>query len=535
MTNDARGEPTLDTLRTRTWDVAVVGAGLGGATLGYDLARRGHSVVFVERGQFQSTPPDPQSQQRIGNTALDDGYWPDELSVHDESNVETFRHPLGCGTGGSSALFGMVMERFRPDDFEPRRFFPDPGTSTVPDAWPISYADLERYYDEAERLYRVRGTPDPLFPDTQACLPPPPATNKERLILEALVESGLHPYRFHYACERVAECDGCVNRLCHRRCRNDAHRMCIVPAVEGFGADLLSSCRVQRLECSNRTVSAVVGLQRDREVRVKARVIVLAASTFGSPLILLRSTSERFPNGLANGSGMVGRNLMLHVSDSLLVRRRDGVLSRLRPMAGTMNHGIGINDFYQIDGIKHGNIHTHPVPVSHDSVKAYLRLNYPRRARQFPPAVTVAAWIGAIIYAGDTYFTTVVDDLPYAENRVLPDQSVDDHMAYTYTIHDELRKRAKNIVRQFTGAIASRCSVSVMNAPCHLNRGHPCGTLRFGRDPRTSVLDPTNRTHELDNLYAVDASFFPSSGGINPGLTIAANALRVAEIIAARL
>lgn len=533
MTNDARGEPSLDSLRNRTWDVAILGAGLGGGTLGYDLARRGHSVLFIERGPIQAVTINPEFQHEIGNPALR-GWWPAELSHYDGSTVQTFYHPLGCGTGGSSAMFGMVMERFRPEDFEPRRYFPDANNSTAPDAWPISYKDLEPYYDEAERLYRVRGEPDPLFPDGQSCLSPPLATNKERLLLEALSESGLHPYRFHYACERVAGCDGCVGKLCPRNCRNDAHRMCIVPALEAYGADLLTDCRVERLEHSNRAISEVVALHRGQEVRVKARVVVLAANTFGSPLILFRSRSERFPNGLANGSGMVGRNLMLHVSDSLLVKRRGRSPWRLRSPGSQMNHGIAINDFYQIDGVKHGNIHAHPVNVSQESVTEYLRLRYARRAKQFPSAVAVAAWIGATIHAEKTYFATIVDDLPYAENRVLPESSTDDHMAYAYTIHDELRTRAKNLIRRFRRAIASRCSLSVMTQS-RLNRGHSCGTLRFGHDPRTSVLDSTNRAHELDNLYAVDASFFPSSGGINPGLTIAANALRVAEIIAARL
>jgi choline dehydrogenase-like flavoprotein len=261
MPNNIPSEPLPDSLRTRTWDVAVLGAGLGGATLGYDLARRGYSVLFMERGLVQAIDRTPESTHGIEKPAVHDGWWPADLIHHDGSAVQSFRHPLGCGTGGSSAMFGMVMERFRPEDFEPRQYFPGAEHSTVPEAWPISYKDLEPFYDEAERLYRVRGESDPLFPDKQPCLPPPPATNKERLLLEALAKSGLHPYRFHYACERVPECDGCVGKLCPRHCRNDAHRMCIVPALETYGADLVSDCRVERLECSDRTVTEIVALQ----------------------------------------------------------------------------------------------------------------------------------------------------------------------------------------------------------------------------------------------------------------------------------
>jgi len=499
----------------RTWDVAVIGAGLGGGTLGYELARRGRSVVFLERGNSQESP-------------LNEGWWPADLTHHDGAAAQTFRHPLGCGTGGSSGIFGMVMERFRPEDFEPRRYAPDAGESTVPEAWPIGYADLEPYYLEAERLYRVHGSQDPLFPDNSQCLPPPPATAKERLLLEALADSGLHPYRFHYACERVPECDTCPGKLCPRQCRNDSHRMCVVPAREKYGAELRSDYRVVRLEHSNRSVQEVVGVREGQEIRIKARIVVLAANTFGSPLILMRS-------GLANGSGMVGRNLMLHVSDSLLVKRRGVSPSRLRPLAEGMNHGIAVNDFYQIDGVKHGNVHAHPTGVSQAAVEAFLRLKYPRRASQFPAAVRLAAWIGASIHAEKTYFATIVDDLPYGDNRVLPDPSNDDRMAYAYSIRDELRTRAKRLVNRFSGAIAGRCSVTAVGSSCQLNRSHACGTLRFGNDPRTSVLDPANRAHEVDNLYAVDASFFPTSGGINPGLTIAANELRVAGLIDGQL
>lgn len=510
----------------------MIGAGLGGATLGYELAKRGHAVIFLERGRLQDAAPGHSSGTRPDDGPLSEGWWPADLSHHDGSSVRTFRHPLGCGSGGSSAIFGMVMERFRPDDFNPGRFVERNG-STVPDAWPIQYADLHEHYGVAERLYRVRGTPDPLFPEAADCWEPPPATNKERLLLEAFSDCGLHPYRFHYACERVSGCEGCPGTICRRACRNDAHRACVVPALQEHGASLLAECRVHHLECSGRTVSEAVAVHRGSEIRIRARVFVLAANAFSSPLILLRSRSERFPNGLANSSGMVGRNLMLHVSDSLLVKRQGLSRSRLTPLQGPMNHGIGINDFYTIDGVKHGNIHAHPTSVSAQNIMAYLTIRYPQRVRQFPAVARLAAQAAAVIHAEKTYFATIVDDLPYAENRVLPDASSDDRMSYAYTVHDELRRRAENLVRQFALAVKGRCGIRVIGGYGQLNRSHACGTIRFGDDPRTSVLDAVNRAHDVDNLYAVDASFFPSSGGVNPGLTIAANALRVAPAVSA--
>lgn len=200
-----------------------------------------------------------------------------------------------------------------------------------------------------------------------------------------------------------------------------------------------------------------------------------------------------------------------------------------------MNHGIALNDFYEISGVKHGNIHAHPVNMTAESVAAYLSMKYPRRVQQMPRIAKLVAWIGAKMHAEKTHFFSVVEDLPCADNSVVPTPSVSDHITYKYTVRDELRRRAQTLVRSFAERVRSHYSVSIFGDVCQLNRSHACGTLRFGDDPRSSVLDRTNRAHEVDNLYAVDSSFFPSSGGINPSLTIAANALRVAEIIATRL
>jgi choline dehydrogenase-like flavoprotein len=495
----------------RRWDVAIVGAGVGGGTLGYELARRGHSVLFIERGYLQlpgahRVPPANAREHEC----LKEGWWPAALSHHHGQSRDTFRHPLGCGTGGSSAIFSMVMERFRPDDFHPGRSFRNIGASTVPDAWPIDYTDLEPYYAAAERLYRVRGTTDPLFPAPSACLEPPPPTTGERMLLDCLTDCCLHPYRIHTACERVAGCGGCRDRICSRACRNDTHRMCIAPALEHHHAGLLTGCRVERLECGNRMVNDVVAECEGRLVRIKARVVVLAANAFVSPLILLRSEQPHASHELANSSGLVGKHLMLHASGLFEARTVRRSFSRLTTAEGAMNHGIGLNDFYHIDGIKHGNIHAH--------AQAGGRTNHADAAGQ-----------------DSTMFATIVEDQPYADNCVLPDSSTADEVSYTYTIREELRARAANLIRRFADATAGRLRVEPLPYGSILNRSHACGTLRFGSDPRTSVLDVTNRVHDLDNLYVVDASFFPTSGGLNPSLTIAANALRVAAIISAIL
>jgi choline dehydrogenase-like flavoprotein len=151
----------------------------------------------------------------------------------------------------------MVMERFRPQDFTPRQYFPTVGESTVPDAWPIAYEDLEAYYAEAERLYRVRGSLDPLFRH-QPLMRPPDATAKEVFYLEELAKCRLHPYRFHYACESLPGCTACTGTICARDCRNGAEKSCLRPALELHDAQILPDCSVTRLTTAGRTIRSAI-------------------------------------------------------------------------------------------------------------------------------------------------------------------------------------------------------------------------------------------------------------------------------------
>lgn len=433
------------------------------------------------------------------------GWWPTPFCNTAQEVPQSFFHPVGCGTGGSSAVFSMVMERFRPQDFTPRQFFPGAGESTVPDAWPIQYEDLSAHYALAEQHYRVRGTPDPFFQDSQL-MRPPDVTPRELTYLQQLAECGLHPYRFHYACEHVPECEGCTAYLCSRGCRNDAEKICLRPALELHGAHILSDCAVTRLSATGRTVRTARCAYQGKEIDVHGRIFVLAANAYLTPRLLFRSADHGHLNGLANSSGLVGRNLMLHASDLVFVRS-------IRPMeTAAMSHGIGINDYYFVDGHKLGSLHAHPLEI------ACVLPQGGRGHRAVLP------------------FASIIEDLPYVHNRVLPPQGMAADPAYAYTVPDELRRRCRLLIDRFCSDLRPRFETQfARDKVASLNLAHPCGTCRFGDDPRTSVLDRDNRAHDLDNLYIVDASFFPSSGGVPPSLTIAANAFRVAEHLGHRL
>jgi choline dehydrogenase-like flavoprotein len=277
--------------------------------------------------------------------------------------------------------------------------------------------------------------------------------------------------------------------------------MCLLPAVRRYNATLLVNCRVVRLTEERRSISHAICDWNGNRIAVRGRTFILAANALATPALLQRSANDRCPEGLANSSGLVGRHLMWHTSDFLALRLKG---SSTGP-AG-LAHGISLTDFYVSSGIKLGSIHAHTF---------FDQLSWPS-----PMA---------------TGFATVVEDLPYVTNYVVARGESDNEIAFEYTTPTELHERSAQLAQRFTTAVSSHFEVYPPRFTGQSNRSHICGTCRFGDDHRTSVLDASNRAHDHDNLYIVDASFFPTSGGMNPSLTIAANSLRVSEIIARRL
>ena len=520
----------------RVWDAVVIGTGAGGAPAGFNLARLGKSVLFVERGKLLHRDPTVRRGVAFPGTkdpsaAIDHGWWPHPFWFrdHDEATPEPRRLAVGCGAGGSTAQFNGVLERFRPADFTPRRYFADVPDTTLPEAWPISYDELEPYYRRAETLFRVRGEPDPLAPAKSDLLEPPPMEPGESALVDGLRGVGLHPYRNHYALDLAAGCVACPGTLCARACRNDAARICLDPAIERHGARILTNCRAIRLEETGRTVTRLVCDWGGRPIALRARQFVLAAGAFLTPALLQRSASVRHPDGLANSSGLVGRNLMMHAASHVFLRLKADPST---PPA--MGYGLSLNDFYIHDGVKMGNFHAHPAPVHEMSVNFAAQSTRWLQLVPWPARIRIAAMAPRLDRAW-TPFSAILEDLPYDCNHVAAKSGSDEDVVYTYRYPEELRRRAGAMVDLLRQAAAPRFDSFPLKPIGGLNGGHGCGTCRFGEDPRTSVLDRDNRAHDLDNLYVVDASFFPSSAGINPSLTIIANSLRASDRLAERL
>ncbi len=535
----ANGELRVREAERVVWDVIVVGTGMGGGMLGYSLARSGRRVVFVEKGHstLPGTPgtiraamPELAEPQAYRSAA---GYY-DALARAGRSTDEiediSGRFPkrfvpfIGSGTGGSSALYGMVCERFFAQDFTPRQNFRNPGDSTVPETWPITYDQMSPWYSEAEKLLGVRGQPDPLRPEAAAVgLPPaPPFSTDNQPLVNYLTGRGLHPYHLPMACDYTEGCATCQTFLCEKSCKNDAARNGVLPAVAEHGAHLLTECRVVRLEADHTQVQQVIAQHRSDMLALKAKVVVLAAGALATPVLLLNSRSGEWPAGLANGSDWVGRNLMRHLLEPIEIWPNPQRKIR------APNKEIGLNDFYFWEGQKYGTVQSFgEIPPMEwltnrpDWRGKALRVTSPAGRRIYQRFVT-----GGLVLAA------IMEDLPYLDNRVLPCNrpSVDDRqrLRLHYRLHPSEVERRAAFLRQLKEVMQPFRKLTLGSGNDNTNLGHVCGTCRFGADPKTSVLDPHNRAHELDNLYVVDTSFFPSSAGLNPSLTVAANALRVA-------
>ena len=294
------------------WDVIVVGTGMGGGMLGYSLARSGRRVLFVEKGRstLPGTPDtiraampelaEPQayrSTETYYDALARAGRSTDEIEDISGRFPKRFVPFIGSGTGGSSALYGMVCERFFVQDFTPRQNFRDPGDSTVPEAWPITYDQMSPWYAEAEKLLGVRGAPDPLRPEAaEVNLPPaPPFSTDNQPLVNYLTGRGLHPYHLPMACDYTDGCSTCQTYLCDQSCKNDAARNGVLPAVAEHGAHLLTECRVLRLDADRTQVQQVIAQHRSDMLALKAKVVVLAAGALATPVLLLNSRSGDWP------------------------------------------------------------------------------------------------------------------------------------------------------------------------------------------------------------------------------------------------
>jgi choline dehydrogenase-like flavoprotein len=410
---------------------------------------------------------------------------------------------------------GACLPRFRAQDFQEIKH-----QDGISPAWPLSYADMEPYYGEAERMYQVHGQAgdDPTEPPRSSDYPFPALEQEPPVaaLADAMAAQGLRPFRMPAgvdvrpggACIRTRTCDGFP---CQRGAKNDAEIRGIRPALQSPTVRLLPRTIVERLNTSpdGRRVTEVMALRDGSPVLIRASRFVVASGAVNSAVLLLKSVSDLHPDGLANSSGLVGRNYMVHNSTFFL-----GVDPRRRNTV-SFQKTLGLNDWYTAGP-------DNPYPLGNLQMLGKIQGPMVKAARPWAPMPPLTYMTNHSI---DIYLTT--EDLPNPDNRVVVGNNgriIVHWKPNNLRPHRELVRRVTRVVRRagYPLILTERMSIET--------NSHQCGTAVMGADPSRSVLDPTCRAHDVDNLWVVDSACFPSSAALNPALTIAANALRVAAV-----
>ena len=521
-------------MSTNHYDVIIIGSGAGGGTLFHRLAPSGKRILLLERGDYVPREPDNWNTRAVNV----DGRYQTREHWRDRSGKDLHPH-TNYWVGGNTKFYGAALFRLRREDFGELRHH-----GGISPAWPIAYDELEPYYTEAEHLYQVHGERgvDPTEPPAGAPYLHPPVSHEPRIqqLSDDFARLGCRPFhvplgvmlderdRRHSKCIRCSTCDG---HPCLVQAKSDAQVVCIDPALQHPNATLRTGAYVARLETSpsGREVTRVV-IERDGIPETcSADIVVVSAGAINSAALLLRSVSAQHPRGLANGSDVVGRHYMGHVNSVLMA------LSKC-PNPTVFQKTLAVNDFYF--GSPEWEF-----PMGHISFVGKLD-----GATLSAGAPAIApGWTLDLMGKHSLDFWLTSEDLPHPDNRVTLDRDGRIVLAYTPNNgegHARLIKKLERLMQQQT-----RCDVH--GDGCHQGLfarnlflgqriplagvAHQNGTIRFGSDAKTSALDVNCRAHEVDNLYVVDASFFPSSGAVNPALTIMANAMRVGDRILERL
>jgi choline dehydrogenase-like flavoprotein len=498
-------------------DVAIVGAGMGGGTLAWALRDSGAKVLLIERGDFLPSEPENWSPEAVfgENRYKAPEKWRD-------ANGGWFAPGVHYFVGGNTKVYGAALPRLRAEDFGEIQH-----AGGLAPAWPIAYEGLAPYYDRAERLYLVHGESgaDPTDPPRSGPypFPPMPADPYMQDLAARLRDQRLHPAPLPVGLDfrpggRCIRCQTCDAFPCRVLAKGDADVCAVRPALESPQVSLWTNARATRITTDpSGSRATAIEVERDGARRhVEADVVVVAAGAVNSAALLLRSASDRHPHGLANRSGLVGRHYMVH-NNSVLV-----AIDPRRPNPTVFQKTMAINDFYRA-----GIDPAFPFPMGNLQPVGKLQAAMMRGA-----APRIPNWALGMAASHSVDWWVMSEDLPDPGNRVTLDASGNTVIHWrpnNLAAHDRLMMHAKRMLRRagYPILLSERMGIAT--------NSHQCGTVRFGHDPATSVLDPFCRAHDLDNLYVVDAGFFPSATAVNPALTIAAQALRVGDHLRERL
>jgi choline dehydrogenase-like flavoprotein len=521
----------------RNWNVIVIGTGAGGGTLAHRLAATGKQILILERGDYLRRERDNWDSTAVFVKAKYRApeFWYDK-------HGDQFPPEVNYYVGGNTKFYGAALFRLRPEDFRELRHH-----GGISPAWPIEYDDLEPYYTEAERLYLVHGQrgEDPTEGPASAPYAYPPVQHEPRIqqLSDDLEKQGLHPFHLPIGVNLSQDGSGlathdsiCIrcNRVdgfpCLVQGKSDAQVVCVDPALAHDNVQMVTNAYVRRLETdpSGQSVTKVITTLGDGStVEFGADVVVVSCGAVNSAVLLLRSANDSHPGGLANSSDVVGRYYMRHNNLALMAVSKE-------PNPTQFQKTLAMNDWYL--GSDDWDFPLGGIQMLGKSDDEQIRGEAPRWAGFAAPNMPFE-----VLAHHAVDFWLCGEDLPLADNRVTLDADDNIHLVLDEKNNIAGLGRLRHKLQSMLGHLGMH-EGHLLDHSIYLHKGmpigataHQAGTVRFGSDPASSALDPNCKAHDLDNLYVVDTSFFPSIGAVNPSLTAIANALRVGDVIAERL
>lgn len=490
-------------------DIVIIGSGMGGATVAAGLAGSGASILILERGRSIADTPEARDPRAI----FQRGHYRSKEQWYDQHG-KPFNPGNYYFVGGNTKLYGAVLIRYRKEDFDDLEH--DGGVSP---AWPFPYEELESWYGKAEALYCVRGAlgDDPTEPHHSTQFPFPPVPD-EPPIAQARAElkaQGLHPFSLPLGVDHATWLKrartGWDAFPDTRTGKMDAETCGLATALKYPNVRLEAGADVTWLEtdAAGKRIVAVHCRKDGADHRLTPQLVILSAGAVMSAVLLLRSADQKNPNGLANKSDQVGRHFMNHNTSAVLAidpRRRNTCVYQKT---------IGFNDFYLSDG--NGG-----KPLGNVQLLGRVLGSILKGTIKWAPEWALSVMSGRAI---DWY--AMSEDLPNPDSRirVKGNDIILDWQRSNMDPHHRLVAKMKEIFRAAGYPI-------VLSRPFDRKVvSHQCGTVRMGNDPAKAALDPYCRAFDHPNLIVMDAGFLPNSAAVNPSLTVAAQALRVADHI----
>ena len=520
-------------------DVLIIGAGATGAAVAWSLSDAGISVMCLDQGDWVA-PTQYHLDERDWELSRWSDFHPDPnsrgLAVdYPVNNAESAIAPLMYNAvGGSTIHWGAHFPRFHPSDFKVRSL------DGVAADFPYDYAELVPYFDINDRMMGVSGLDgDPFYPTKSPRPMPPLALGPHgETIAKGFDKLGWHWWPADAAIASTAYKEGrraCnYGSSCDLGCMTGAKASTDItywPPALRAGARLETRARVRELVVGvDGRVQSALYYRDGRLHEQKARLIIVACNGVGTPRLLLNSRSHRFPDGLANGSGLVGKNLMFHPAAFVTGYFEDDLESN----HGPVSNSIYSHHFYETDESR-GFLRGYQFQVTHDSGPLWTARGGTKGEplpwgsghhevfkQRFNHSINVAV---------------LVEDLPEEHNQVTIDPLLSDSDGIpapkvTYRVGDNSNKILDHGIRSATEVLEAAGAREVTpNRVPKFGGWHLMGTARTGVDPEHSVVDSWGRAHEVPNLFLVDGSVLVTSGAVNVTSTIQAIALRTADYI----